>query len=448
MHHHVVAVQNGCVPIDIRHHPAFARRVKPTYFVGGFGQIYHANKTKPQLHRSWTWPLAFAHPLKGPAHGWAEKECKQCARSPPHNLLRSIGRPGNTLLNTRMLRQSCVDSFLKIVTVDDGFFGSRCVSDGWSLVFTLRGAHQMSDKQQLVQVLDAVKARSMMPRTFSMDSPAECRAFFSLQRLNESSWLTKTTYGFGGRGVDVVTKAGAHSLATLRTKYGACQANTRHRLQLQELVQPRLLEGRAWTFRAYLLISSLAPLRAFHRLGNYKVCVEQFSSRFSADKMVRDRAVKCNYHMALSSPKWGSPGLRVATDVVKPMGTLAAAFGEKEYASLLSEIDTALRTLTRAFASHLSVHGGKRTHGVTLLAVDGLWGARGDVKLLEVNDCPAVGEKNDRGAIPSDEAPHGRAYATDVVRTALTSFCQYRLEDPQCDVGACSRAFPSMRAII
>lgn len=417
-----------CVPLDIRTHPAFAR-VRPTYFRGGFGRGYTNNGTPCRrvptfqypgfrcirnLTRSIrNWPDAFARPLALRDYGWME-----------------LGESEDASPET--LQNLCKEAFLKIVHVGAQNIGPRCLSDRWTLTTGLEGLSLAADKSALHWMLMAANKTSasvVLPRTYNMGDPLSCRAFWAA-RPRDSAWMAKMSTGFGGQGVSQIS-----SMSLFHSKYGRCQRSTvAGAMNAQEIVKMRLLDGKAWNWRTYLLIANLNPLRAFHRLVNVKVCTEPYASRFNQSRAVRERATKCNLHVGQSHPRWGDVGLR-ESDVIWPFESLESSFGTPSYESLLQQIDEAVAVLVRGIAPHLRVLGGARTHGVALLAVDGLWDEGGAVKLLEANTMPGASKSTSFTDI-----------ASDLTRTSLTAFCQYAKRDARCSVDACRRRL--MRPVV
>jgi hypothetical protein len=417
-------------------------------------------RTSPGANSSASgWPDHFAAPILSKTSkepfGWTELASGASARQP----------------------QLCRSAFLKIVALDaleqdQKIYERHCRSQSPSLLFGLHGLRYVAAKSNLPLILrkyDPAVAKELLPLTFDMSKSADCRRLFALRSRNASSWLVKHDQGFGGDGVSFqpsiahlerslggcdqspaksaakpAAKSAAKSAAKPAAKSAAkSAAKPRGKPLVQELVPIRLLDGKAWNLRVYLLVVSLRPLRAFRRLGNVKRCVEPFSKRFSGNALTRDLATKCNLHSAKRSPKFGQSGFQ-ASDVMAPIPSLAEELGSREYGQLLLRVDHALGTLARAIAPYLSQNASGTSHSVQLLAVDALWTERGHVKILEIEPNPA--HSSDL-SMPTDET-HGTPHATDLLQTALTSFCQFGMRDQRCDVNACARDFDMLQAVV
>ena len=119
----------------------------------------------------------------------------------------------------------------------------------------------------------------VIPPSFIMDDPDDCKRFFLYSRSRPISWwVLKSSHGYGGQGITVLPNTTA-----LRNRFGAC--NQREMFIVQEyLSRPLLLNGRKFDVRALVLIAGTSPYFLFHHDGYLRVSMRRFS--FSQDRAV------------------------------------------------------------------------------------------------------------------------------------------------------------------
>lgn len=119
----------------------------------------------------------------------------------------------------------------------------------------------------------SLRGAGLMPASFLLDDPADCRAFleYAGSRPSSSRWVLKTSHGYGGDGVAVFPNATA-----LSGRFGSCAA-VKESLVVQEyLGDPLLLEGRKFDVRALLLVAGTSPYLLFHHDGYLRVAAKNF----------------------------------------------------------------------------------------------------------------------------------------------------------------------------
>jgi len=274
---------------------------------------------------------------------------------------------------------------------------------------------------------------SAIPLSFNLNHESECKEFFSLKTNAKSlSWVSKDNWGQGGLGVATVSDFDAFEM-----QYGACK-DPRAPI-VQQFVKPPLLNGKTWNYRVYLMIASVQPLRAFRRLGDFKICVEDYEKRNDVDPDVRAGATKCNVHVGMQSPRWhsGEPDELKFDDIQKPLEEIATILDDETTQLLWDKTDESMRSLVGAMADQITVpeNTDGPDHRIGFYAIDAMLDeASGEVKLLELNTFP-----NHRSwTAPMD----------DIARMALTSFYEFGLDKEQYSIDSCVEQFPAWSKLV
>lgn len=129
----------------------------------------------------------------------------------------------------------------------------------------------------------SLREAGVMPASFLLDDPADCRGFFEYASARPSSWwVLKTSRGYGGDGVAVFPNTTA-----LSRRFGLCAAKAKESFIVQEyLGRPLLLEGRKFDVRALVLIASTTPYLLFHHDGYLRLSVKNFALSNDGDRAV------------------------------------------------------------------------------------------------------------------------------------------------------------------
>ena len=118
----------------------------------------------------------------------------------------------------------------------------------------------------------SLEEAGIMPRSFVLDNPRECRKFFNYGRKRpQSLWVLKPNSGQGGNGITIHT-----NLTFFYKEYGKC--SKRQNYIVQEYVSnPLLLNNRKFDIRAYMLIAKTSPhYLVFYHEGQLRLSSKEF----------------------------------------------------------------------------------------------------------------------------------------------------------------------------
>lgn len=118
---------------------------------------------------------------------------------------------------------------------------------------------------------------NLMPRSFLLNEPSECKEFFRYSQLRPSSWwILKPSVGYGGKGITV-----HKNMSYFYNRHALCHSNhdTKEEFIVQEYLHDLLLvEGRKFDVRAFALIAGTDPYVLFYHPGYLRLAMEKFSS--------------------------------------------------------------------------------------------------------------------------------------------------------------------------
>lgn len=132
-----------------------------------------------------------------------------------------------------------------------------------------------------------LSSKSLMPISFTLDDPTDCKEFFKHAHLHPDTWwVLKPSHGYGGEGITIHT-----NLTLLYKKFATCQQQKQQQKQqknikassVREFVVQEylphllLLEGRKFDVRAFVLIASTTPYMLFYQEGYLRVSMEKFN---------------------------------------------------------------------------------------------------------------------------------------------------------------------------
>ena len=118
----------------------------------------------------------------------------------------------------------------------------------------------------------SLEEAAIMPRSFILDNPKECRNFFSYSRKRlQSLWVLKPVAGQGGDGITI------HSNLTFFYKeYATCSKQSKYIVQ-EYVSNPLLLNNRKFDIRAYMLIAKTSPhYLVFYHEGQLRLSSKEF----------------------------------------------------------------------------------------------------------------------------------------------------------------------------
>lgn len=385
-----------CAPLSASH----VRRhlgIEPTFFLGGWSQNTDIER------RVWNWPKNwFALSLKH--YGWQDvgKEKEACSEA-----TFKILYADKTNREGKIYEQHChsEDNHPALAFGFDNLHKEFGAKD--------RFVHNIRDYERSKQ-LDT----SVVPLSFHFDQALECKAFFELPDVEQGNWISKATNKFGGQGVDAID-----DFEKFREKFGNCSSPP-GAPQVQEFLEPTLIEGKVWFIRFYVFIVNQQPLRAVRREYAIWLCSEPYERRNDPDPVVRRRATNCNPYVTEAHPDYKKEELHKWK---KPLSVLNQVLGDNQANLFLEKADVALATAVRAMGSIMSTETASPDHVVGHYAIDGMMDSNGDYKMLEFN--PSPGRDNE-------------AQLEAEARIALTTLLQYSLENETYSIDACLDIYP------
>jgi hypothetical protein len=264
---------------------------------------------------------------------------------------------------------------------------------------------------------------SIIPLSFHISDEAECKAFFALPNAEQKKWISKATDRFGAQGVDAIS-----DFEGFRAKFGDCSAPI-DAPQVQEFIEPPLVDGKTWFIRTYLFIVNSKPLVALRRQGTVRLCTEPYVKRDDDDPAVRRFATICNPFVAYSHPMWQKEGGFTMYDFKKPINVLIPILGKDGLEKFLDNLDKAYSILLGKMEKIITTETASPDHAVGHYAMDVMIDGDHNVKILEFNPC-----------MGRDREKHMEAEA----RIALTSLLQFGMSmNTTYDVKACVVEYPT-----
>ena len=119
-----------------------------------------------------------------------------------------------------------------------------------------------------------LRSTNIMPLSFVLDDPEECRQYFEhLQTDHESWWILKPSHGSRGVGISIHTNT-----SFLHKKFDQC--NNKEQYIVQRYLSPLLLiQGRKFDIRGLVVIGGTNPYMLFYHEGYLRVSVERFNAK-------------------------------------------------------------------------------------------------------------------------------------------------------------------------